>query len=49
MDLAPANPEKQAPTAESRDKEAKRPGIPRISAKKWDVDPDELASFFGLE
>ena len=50
MTLVPAEPEHrpQVPKVE-KPKGVKRPGIDRISARKWDKPSDEIAAFLGLE
>lgn len=50
MDLAPAASEQRprVPKVE-QPKSGKRPGVERISARKWTKSADEIANFLGLE
>jgi hypothetical protein len=50
MTLTPADPEQRAqvPKMETP-RGSNRPGIDKISARKWNKDPDEISRLMGLE
>ena len=51
MTLTPVSDSERpvVPKTDKPKKVMKRPGIERISIKKWDKDPDEIARLIGLE